>query len=492
MTRLLRGLLMLALLVVPTAPLHADELVSVGSKTFTESHLLGEIVAQLLEARGFTVERRLSLGGTLIAFEALEAGELDIYPEYTGTLERAVLDTPGMSRKELEARLAARGLSFAVALGFNNNYAIAVPAALALERGLENISDLAAHPDLALGFSHEFLNREDGWPALQALYGLPQRPTGIEHNLAYRALQSGALAVTDAYSTDGELDRYALRLLRDDLGLFPVYDAGLLVRQDLDPTALTALAALEDRIDERRMRALNRAVAVDGLSPFDVAGRFLREEGLVDDVRESESRLARIARHCVDHLRLTLVALVLACIVAIPLSLLVYRSPRVANSLQYVAGLIQTVPALALLALLIPVLGLGQLTAILALFLYSLLPIVRNTLAGLAGVDPLLQEVARSLGMSRSQQLLRVELPLAAPMIVTGVRTAAVISIGTATLAAFVGAGGLGEPILTGLSLSDHGLILEGAIPAALLALITEFAFERLEQHLLPAHLHRR
>lgn len=480
----------LALLAAPHG--HGKEPIVVGSKTFTESHLLGEVVAQLLEARGFAVERRLSLGGTLIAFEAVAAGELDVYPEYTGTLERAILHAPDISRSELRSRLAAQGLDFAVALGFNNSYAVTVPQALARERGLQRISDLAAHPDLALGFSHEFLNRKDGWPALQALYQLPQRPTGIEHNLAYRALNSGALAATDAYSTDGELERYQLQLLEDDRGLFPVYDAGLLLRRDLDPAALDVLRQLEGRIDERRMQALNSAVAVDGESPFDVAGRFLREAGLVDEVRESESRPARILRHSGDHLRLTLVALVLASLVAIPLSVLVSRFARLASSLQYAAGLIQTVPALALLALLIPLLGLGQATAILALFLYSLLPIVRNTLAGLTGVDPLLKEVARSMGMTRRQQLLRVELPLAAPMMVAGIRTAAVISIGTATLAAFVGAGGLGEPILTGLSLNDHRLILEGAIPAALLALATEFAFERLERRLLPAHLRRR
>lgn len=484
--------MVMALTMLAVAPGRGEEPIAVGSKTFTESHLLGEIVAQLLEARDFAVERRLSLGGTLIAFEALAAGELDVYPEYTGTLERAILHAPDISRGELRSRLAARDLDFAVALGFNNSYAVTVPQALARERGLQRISDLAAHPDLALGFSHEFLEREDGWPALQALYRLPQRPTGIEHNLAYRALHSGALAATDAYSTDGELERYQLQLLEDDRGLFPVYDAGLLLRRDLEPAALDVLRLLEGRIDERRMQVLNSAVAVDGESPFDVAGRFLREEGLVDEVRESEPRAVRILRHTGDHLRLTLVALVLASLVAIPLSVLVSRFPRLARSLQYVAGLIQTVPALALLALLIPLLGLGQATAILALFLYSLLPIVRNTLAGLTSVDPLLREVACSMGMTRRQQLLRVELPLAAPMIVAGIRTAAVISIGTATLAAFVGAGGLGEPILTGLSLNDHRLILEGAIPAALLALVTEFAFERLERRLLPAHLRRR
>ncbi|MEM6545667.1 MAG: ABC transporter permease, partial [Pseudomonadota bacterium] len=162
------------------------------------------------------------------------------------------------------------------------------------------------------------------------------------------------------------------------------------------------------------------------------------------------------------------------------------------SAIQYFAGLVQTIPALALLALMIPLFGLGERTAIAALFLYSLLPIVRNTIAGLGGVDPLLRDVAASLGMTPRQQLIKVELPLAMPTIMAGIKTAAVISIGTATLAAFVGAGGLGEPILTGISLNDNRLILQGAIPAALLALITEFAFSRLSRSMVPAHLRRR
>ena len=134
-------------------------------------------------------------------------------------------------------------------------------------------------------------------------------------------------------------------------------------------------------------------------------------------------------------------------------------------------------------------LGLGSAPAIAALFLYSLLPIVRNTLTGLFAIDPALKDVARGIGLTPRQQLLRVELPLAAPAILAGVKTAAIISIGTATLAAFVGAGGLGEPIITGLNLNDQNLILEGAIPAALLAITAELLFEWMERGLIPAHL---
>jgi osmoprotectant transport system permease protein len=467
----------------------AQDAIRVASKNFAEGHLLAEITAQLLEARGMRVERRMGLGGTAVAFEALRAGELDVYPEYTGTLTRAVYNAPDMDLDELGAVLAEQGMQFHATFGFINNYAIAVPEELAEARSLSVVSDLAEHPDLRLGFSHEFLSRGDGWPALQALYDLPQEPSGIDHALAYRALASDHLDVTDAYTTDGELSVFDLRLLEDDRGLFPNYYAGLLVRRDLPAAVLATLGALEGRIDEATMQRLNRRVSTDGESPATVAAEFLRGSGLVAGAIEAPARRSDIGRNTLVHLQLTGLALALACLVAVPLALLVSRAPRLASALQYTAGLIQTIPALALLALLIPLLGLGQATAVLALFLYSLLPIVRNTLTGLASVDPLLKEVATSMGMTGAQQILRIELPLAVPMILAGIRTAAVISIGTATLAAFVGAGGLGEPIITGLSLNDNRLILEGAIPAALLAVAAEWGFELLERQIVPAHL---
>ncbi len=463
--------------------------ISVGSKTFGEAYVLGELAALLLESRGFTVERRLGLGGTAITLGALEAGDLDLYPEYTGTLIRAIFNAPDMTATELDAALARRGLAFAVRLGFANNYAVAVPAALADERGLTRISDLRRHGDLRFGFSNEFMNREDGWPALRRIYDLPQDAASLDHGLAYRALASGQLDVTDAYTTDGDLAFYRLRLLEDDRGMFPRYDAGLLVRADLPTDALGVLRQLEGRLDEATMQALNRRVATDGEDAAVVAADFLRGAGLITRSVEAPRARSRIGHNVLVHLKLTGIALLLACVTAIPLALLVSRLPRLASALQYLAGLIQTVPALALLALLIPLLGLGQATAVVALFLYSLLPIVRNTLAGLFSVDPLLREVATSMGMTAAQQTLRIELPLAMPMILAGIRTAAVICIGTATLAAFIGAGGLGEPIITGLSLNDNQLILEGAIPAALLAIAVEWLFEGLEHRLVPAHL---
>ena len=490
-------LLLLAAVVPGDASSSQEGVIRVGSKSFGESYLLAELAAQRLESEGFRVERKTGLGGTLIAFEALQHGAIDLYPEYTGTLSRVILKEPALSGGRLEVALAQRGLQLVAPFGFNNGYAIAVPEQLARELSLEKISDLAAHPDLRAAFSLEFLNREDGWPALQVHYGLPQLASGIEHALAYPALDSGRLDITDAYTTDGQLETFSLRLLRDDRRFFPAYDAVLLARTDLPPAAGDALSRLGGIIDDVTMRRLNRRVSEEQLSPAQVAAEFLESRGLAGDADDAGASTAaaagpgsgKILRNTLTHLKLTGIALGLACLVALPAALLLYRRPRIARGLLYATGLVQTVPSLALLALLIPLVGLGQLPAVIALFLYSLLPVVRNTLAGLFGVDPLLKQVATGMGLTPSQQLLRVELPLAMPMIMAGIRTAAVISIGTATLAAFVGAGGLGEPIITGLTLNDHRLILAGAVPAVLLALGVELAFEALERVLIPRHL---
>ncbi|MEM1153817.1 MAG: glycine betaine ABC transporter substrate-binding protein [Pseudomonadota bacterium] len=464
--------------------------ISIGSKIFPESYVLAEITAQLLESNGILVDRKLGLGGTLIAYDALEGGSVDLYPEYTGTISQVILKKPGISSNELNAALAKRGLALGVHLGFNNSYAVAISGPIASKDGIVNISDLARHPDLRLGFSFEFLNRSDGWPALKQAYNLPQSASGIEHALAYAAIANNKLDATDAYTTDGELEAYDLRLLKDDKAFFPNYDAVLLMREGLPEYVNQVLAKLEGSLDASTMRSLNYRVSSDKLSPQLVASQFLKKAGLVTvSSTNAPDTAKRIFGYTAVHLKLTLIALLLACLVAIPAAMMLARHHAMAKTLLYITGLIQTVPALALLALLVPIVGLGEIPAIIALFLYSLLPIVRNTVTGLFAVDPLVKQVAAGMGMTPRQQLWKIELPLAGPMILAGVKTAAVISIGTATLAAFVGAGGLGEPIITGLTLNDHNRILEGAIPAALLAIIVELVFEGIERITVPPHL---
>ena len=475
---------------------HAAQPIRIASKDGSESYLLSEIAAQLLESKGHAVERRFGLGGTLIAFEALATGEVDLYVEYTGTLSQAILKLgQDASREAMNQQLKADGLRLLRPLGFNNTYAIAMRREQARALGLTRIGDLASHPALRIAFSHEFLEREDGWPGLKRAYGLASDATGIEHALAYQAIADDALDVTDAYSTDGELQRYDLVLLEDDKRYFPRYLAAPLVRADVGAEVIKALDGLAGTLDDGAAQALNAAVVVDGRSFADVAAGFLADHGLAakpaagtggDDLWRS------LTANTAQHLKLTVTALLAAVVVGLSLSLLIFRRAVAARLTVYLCGLLQTVPSIALLALMIPLFGIGAVPAVVALFLYSLLPVVRNTVTALTTIDPTLLRVAEAMGLSRREQIRHVYLPLSMPSILAGIRTAAVINIGTATLAAFIGAGGLGDPIVTGLALNDVSFILQGAVPAALLAIATELAFEGVERVAVPGHLRAR
>ncbi|MEJ2160419.1 MAG: glycine betaine ABC transporter substrate-binding protein [Chromatiales bacterium] len=486
-----RVLALLVLLSLPLVSAAERETIVVGTKTFTESYVLGELMAQVLESSGHTVERRFGFGGTLICFEALRNGDIDLYPEYGGTIQRAIYGGL-LADKDIARRLDSDGLRLLGEFGFNNTYALAMPGELAQQLNIRNISDLRDHPDLEIGLSHEFLSRADGWPGLQQRYGLTQTARGIEHGLAYQALREGEIQLTDAYSTDGEVPRYRLTLLQDDLGFFPRYMAAPLVRNELPASATQALQRLAGILDEARMQQLNGAVVIEGREIADVAADFLESEGLLGQRTDSASMWQRLLRNTLTHLQLTGIALFLGCVAGLLAGVAVHRSPRMSRAVLHTASLIQTIPSIALLALMIPLLGVGKPPAIAALFVYSLLPILASTVTALRCVDPVLSRVATALGLTRWHQIRHVQLPLAMPHILSGIRTAAVISIGTATLAAFIGAGGLGQPIVTGLALNDPALILEGAVPAALLAVLTELGFELLERRLVAPPLRTR
>ena len=467
----------------------AAEPIVVASKNFNESYILGEVAAQLLESGGFEVERRMGLGGTLICYEALVAGEIDIYIEYTGTLSQAILKSEAkLGFDDLNAAIAPLGLQLLPPFGFNNTYALALPRALAEDLDLSTISDLAARNDLEVAVSHEFLEREDGWPGLSRVYGFEWVPQGIEHGLAYQALADSAIHVTDAYSTDGELTRYDLKVLVDDRDFFPSYLAAPLVRADLPASAKARLGLVANTLDDAGMQAINASVMFGGADFAEAAAGYLDGIGVETDAVGSRF-WEQLRRNTARHVLLTAIALAAATCVGIALGLIVFRIAWLSRVVVYMTGLMQTIPSIALLALMIPLFGIGVVPAIAALFLYSLLPIVRNTVTALVTVDPVLQRVSRAMGLTRGQELRHVFVPLSMPSMLAGIRTAAVICIGTATLAAFIGAGGLGDPIVTGLSLNDTGLIMQGAIPAALLAVVTELAFEGIERTVVPKHL---
>lgn len=479
-----------ALALLALAAAARAEPVVVGSKSFTESYLLAEIAAQLLEHHDIDVERRLGLNGTRIAYTALQNDAIDVYPEYSGTISEVILSRPGLDEwSAIEAAVAALDLVLLPPLGFDNSYAIAVTRSAAERHALAKISDLGAAGGLRIALSHEFLRREDGWPGLKARYGITLPVRGIEHALAYEAMQNGQLDGTDVYTTDGEIERSRLVLLEDDLDYFPEYRAAFFARGDLAPDAVAILNLLAGRIDDARMRALNLAALAPGTSIPEVASGFLADEGLVPAGASTIRLLPQLWRNTARHLKLTFIALGLAAVTGVGLAALVHRQRAVADGFLHLTGLVQTIPSIALLALLIPLFGVGQVPAIVALFLYSLLPIARNTTSALRAIPPAYRQVAAAMAMSRAEELRWVLMPLAMPHVLAGIRTATVISIGTATLAAFIGAGGLGDPIVTGLALNDTSLILQGALPAAGLAILAELLFEMLERRLVPPHL---
>ena len=476
----------------------AAQNISIGSKLHGESRLLAEIMAQTIEQNTeYSVTRRYGLGGTLICFEALRTGEIDIYPEYTGTVLTAILhiDAIGLSEKEVAQKITGRlneeyGMSVGPSLGFNNTYVLAARP----ELGLQKISDLRGRSDLTLGFSNEFIERADGFAGLNLHYKLGlEKPRGIDHGLAYMALQEKQIDLTDAYSTDGKLSTYEFQLLEDDQNFFPPYYAVPLIAKNAEmqyPELEAALNKLANVLDEKTMQALNYRYEVDKTPLAEVAFQFLSEKGIVGE-KGSKLTSSPLLRQLLEHIQLTFLATFLAILFALPLAFYISDKKRISGFFLSITSVVQTIPSLALLGFMIPLFGIGFTPAIIALFLYAILPILRNTVTGLNATDPLLIEAGRAMGMTKSQLLLQLRLPLAMEMIMAGIRTALTINIGTATLAAFIGAGGLGESIITGITLNDNDLILRGAIPAALLALVADQGMALLEKAVRPKGIDR-
>src|SRR5438105_2562289 len=431
MTRRLGALVILAF----ACASHAADAPRVGSKRFTESYILGEILARA--AHG---EHKPGLGNTGIVFAALKAGAIDLYPDYTGTIAREVPRLEGNpSIEALDRALAPQGLAVGIPLGFNNGYALAMRAERAQALGIASISDLARHGELKLGLSQEFLGRSDGWPGLKNAYRMPQTPSGLDHGLAYEAIAASRIDVMDVYSTDAKIERYALKVLTDDRHFFPRYDAVLLYRREVPARfaeQFQALKKLEGRIDERQMIRMNAAAELEGKSFAQAAALLDRPEAPESAKRPFLATLfgPDFWRLTGEHLVLVGVSLAASMALGVPLGVAAARMPRAAQAILGTVGIIQTIPSLALFAFLIALVGgIGTTPALIALFLYALLPIVRNTHAGLAAVSRGMRQAALALGLAPRDRLLLIELPLALPAILAGITTSAVINVGTAT-----------------------------------------------------------
>lgn len=504
---------MLALAFALCVPAHAqDTPLKVGSKRFTESYILAEVIAQTVQASGGSTRVMQGLGNTAIVYEALRSGQIDLYAEYSGTIALEIVKGDAtMNLADINKALAPLGLGAAVPLGFNDGYALAMRRAQAETLGIRSLSDLAKHPTLKLGLSNEFIGRADGWKGLAARYQLGGKPIGLDHGLAYEAIAKEQIDVMDIYTTDAKIDHLGLLVLADDQTYFPRYDAVLLYRLDLPqkhPSAWAALQKLEGRINEASMIAMNAQAELNS-QPFDrIARQFVVQNTaqalangqpgqpitLQKSAKDNTSFGAQLWQRLVgddlgrlvwQHLVLVLVSVGVATLLAVPMGVLLFPHPKSRALALGTAGVLQTIPSLALLAVLIAVLGvIGRWPALLALTIYSVLPILSNTVAGLGEVPGGLRNAALALGMTPRQRMGSVELPIALPTVVAGIRTASAIAIGTATIAAFIGAGGLGERIVTGLALNDSALMLAGALPAAGLALCSELLFESIDRYL--------
>lgn len=481
--------------------------VRVGSKSFTESVILGDLLFHLGKQAGAEVEHLSELGGTQVLWKALLSGDIDAYVDYTGTIQELLskLVEPGVelrSESDMRSAMEKMGVVMSDRIGFNNTYALGMREATADKLGITKISDLRDHPDLKFGISDEFMERNDCWRQLPAKYRLPHKDVRtMDHNLAYRGLEHNSIQVTDLYTTDAEIEFYRLRVLEDDKGFFPTYYSVILMRSDLEkraPKVAAAYRQLENAIDSKAMTSMTAKVRLDRELETNVAAAFLNEKMNLSIAYQGVGAMAewrrfagRFLKTTLEHLFLVSVSLTLAIATAIPLGIASAKNESFGQTILGVVGVIQTLPSMAILVFMIPVFGLGAYPAIAALFFYSLLPIVRNTYAGLSQIPKATIESAEVLGLGSRARLRLVELPLALPSILSGIKTAAVINVGTATIGAFIGAGGYGAPILTGIRLSSIPLILQGAVPAALLALIVQYGFSIVERRFVSPGLQR-
>jgi osmoprotectant transport system permease protein len=477
---MLSSFILSAIIFLTSFPAWAEKPIVIGSKRFTENYIIAEIFSQILEDRGFRVKRKFGMGGTMVAYNALKAEEIDIYPEYSGTISLAILKSGERRYEKINELLKADNLTMLKPLGFDNSYCTVMKRQRAEKLHITTISDLSQHPELRGAFSFEFQERRDGWPAMRQVYNLENQILGIEVPLTYEALKDDRVDFAEAYSTEPLIAKNDFVVLEDDKGFFPKYSAVPLVRKNFSENIKATLETLAGRIDSSTIIDLS-SQAVNGVPIPEVANLFLIRNNLIkESSRKKHSRgmdWTKLWNRTQTHMYLTLLAVLLACLVAVPLATWIVPYKKLSRIILGFAGILQTIPSIALLTFMIPFFGIGFLPAIIGLFIYSLLPILQNTYVAMSTIDPKLITAAQGIGLYPREVLFSVKLPLAFPTILAGLRTATILNIGTATLAAFIGAGGLGEPIVTGLALNDNYLVLQGAIPAAALAILMDGLF---------------
>ncbi|MCY4512912.1 MAG: ABC transporter permease subunit [Bdellovibrionales bacterium] len=483
-----------------------DRQLTVGSKIFTENILLAEMLSLLLEEKyNFKITRKFNMGGTKLVFDSLKNGHIDIYPEYTGTGYTMLLKREGETNPKKTYRIVKTEflkkfqLIWSLPLGFENTYALAVQEKDSRFKKINSISQLKGRiSSFRLGMGHEFVERKDGFNNFSKKYHLhfsKDQVVTMNPALMYSALNNQEVDMIMAYSTDGRIQAFKLKTLKDDKSFFPSYEAAYLTRQDIFekwPEVQKAFAHLENSIAEKEMISLNNQVDQLDYGITQTARNFLvTEKLLVDNGHKLQavslfnyylSKKRYFFKILVEHLILVFVSLFFALLFSIPMGIWAVRNSKVEKVVFSIVNTLQTVPSIALLGLLIPFLGIGFAPAVTALFLYSLLPLIRNTFEGIRNVEGSYIEASAGIGLTAWQILVFVQMPLALPVILAGVRTATVIVVGMATLAAYIGAGGLGDPIFRGIATLDSRLIFLGAVPACLLAVILDVGIGFLEK----------
>jgi osmoprotectant transport system substrate-binding protein len=289
--RRLLNVTLAAIVAVALSPALAQQPVRVGSKNFTEQFILAELYAQAMEAAGIKVERKINLGGTLIAHKALEEGQIDFYPEYTGTMLLVVLKQPTMSDRKavydkVKSSYASKGLTLLNEAPVNNTYNMVVRPETAAQYHLETLSDLAKVANqLKLGAGPEFRDREDGLPGLKAKYGIVfKEDVQMAIGLRYQAIANKQIDVVNGYSTDGMISALKLKRLKDDRNLWPPYYVVPVVRTEVlaaNPKMADVLNRVSATLDESVMAEMNYKVDGEKMEPRDVAHDFLKTKGIV-------------------------------------------------------------------------------------------------------------------------------------------------------------------------------------------------------------------
>lgn len=463
--------------------------IKIGGKVFTEQNILVDLLKIYLEDKGYKIQTQKNLGGTFVAYEALKNGNLDMYVEYSGTSYHSIFKQKDiLSEKEthqwLKTAFAREKIYLFKGLGFSNSYALLVPDS-SKHKTIKDLIDNSKN--LSIGFEHEFLTRPDGYDNLLEAYGLKFKNTKTMNvGLMYEALKTQQLNVGVGYTTDGRNKAYNLKVLEDNLNYFPKYKAEIIARQDVlnsHENLQSELMALTGQINHEDMTQMNYEVDALKKSSNLVARNFLYEKNLISfssskvskgflGLKSHEIRLVK--NKLLEHIRICLIALAVSLVLGFSLGTLAFEYKPLKSIVFTFVNLMQTIPSLALFGFLIPFMGIGFYPAMAALVLYSILPLVHNVYIGLSEVDQDIIESCQAIGMSRKQILTQVRIPMAMPTLGAGLRTCTVIIIGTATVAAFIGAGGLGELIFQGISSLNHRMILLGAVPAALLALLAD------------------